>query len=31
VFIASFVGLDDAEGRGFEPRICFVVSQNRLR
>jgi len=31
VIIASFVGLDDAEARGFEPRICFVDSQNRLR
>jgi aspartate 1-decarboxylase len=31
VIIASFVGLDDAEARTFEPRICFVDSQNRLR
>jgi len=31
VIIASFVGVDDAEGRDYEPRICFVDSQNRLR
>lgn len=31
VIIASFVQLSDAEARAFEPRICFVDSQNRLR
>ena len=31
VIIASFVGVDDAEARDFQPRICFVDSQNRLR
>jgi len=31
VIIASFVQMTDAEAKAFEPRICFVDSQNRLR
>ncbi len=31
VIIASFVQMDDAEARAFEPRICFVDARNRLR
>ncbi len=31
VIIASYVGMQDAEARAYEPRICFVDAQNRLR
>lgn len=31
VIIASYVQLETDEARGFQPRICFVDSQNRLR
>jgi aspartate 1-decarboxylase len=31
VIIASFVQVDAAEARGFEPRLCFVDARNRLR
>jgi aspartate 1-decarboxylase len=31
VIIASFVQMDSEEARGFEPRVCFVDPQNRLR
>ena len=30
VIIASFVGMDDAEARNFEPRLVFVDERNRL-
>ena len=31
VIIASFVQVDEAEARSFQPRICFVDARNRLR
>jgi aspartate 1-decarboxylase len=31
VIIASYVQMESDEARGYEPRICFVDSQNRLR
>ena len=31
VIIASYVQLETDEARSFQPRICFVDSQNRLR
>jgi len=31
VIIASFVQLEDAEAHVWQPRVCFVDSQNRLR
>ena len=30
VIIASFVGMDDAEARSFEPRLVFVDERNRI-
>jgi len=31
VIIASFIQLEDAAARAWEPRVCFVDAQNRLR
>ncbi|MCZ6821682.1 MAG: aspartate 1-decarboxylase, partial [Deltaproteobacteria bacterium] len=31
VIIASYVQMDDNEARTYQPRVCFVDSQNRLR
>ncbi len=31
VIIASYVQMEDGEARAYEPRICFVDAQNRLR
>jgi aspartate 1-decarboxylase len=31
VIIASFVQVEDAEARDFQPRLCFVDAHNRLR
>ncbi len=31
VIIASYVQMESDEARNYEPRICFVDSQNRLR
>jgi aspartate 1-decarboxylase len=31
VIIASYVQMEDAEARTYEPRICFVDARNRLR
>lgn len=31
VIIASYVQMESDEARSYEPRICFVDSQNRLR
>jgi aspartate 1-decarboxylase len=31
VIIASWLQMDDARVRGYEPRICFVDERNRLR
>jgi aspartate 1-decarboxylase len=30
IIIASYVQLEDAEARGWQPRVCFVDAQNRL-
>jgi aspartate 1-decarboxylase len=30
VIIASFVNMDDAEARNYEPRLVFVDEQNRM-
>ncbi len=30
VIIASFVGMNDAEARSFEPRLVFVDEENRI-
>lgn len=31
VIVASYVQLEADEARGYEPRLCFVDAQNRLR
>ncbi len=31
VIIASYVQMETGEARAYEPRICFVDGQNRLR
>jgi aspartate 1-decarboxylase len=31
VIIASFVQMEDAQARAYEPRLCFVDGRNRLR
>jgi len=31
VIIASFIQLPDAEARAWQPSVCFVDAQNRLR
>jgi aspartate 1-decarboxylase len=31
VILASYAEMDEPEARGFEPRICFVDAENRLR
>jgi aspartate 1-decarboxylase len=31
VIIASFVQMEGAEARSYEPRMCFVDARNRLR
>ena len=31
VIIASYVQMETEPARGYEPRICFVDAQNRLR
>jgi aspartate 1-decarboxylase len=31
VIIASFIQLEDAPAREYEPRLCFVDARNRLR
>ena len=31
VIIASYVQMDDTEAHSYEPRVCFVDAQNRLR
>ena len=31
VIIASYVQMDDNVARTYQPRVCFVDSQNRLR
>ena len=31
VIIASYVQMDDNEARAYEPRVCFIDAQNRLR
>ncbi len=31
VIIASYVQMESHQARSYEPRICFVDSQNRLR
>ncbi len=31
VIIASYVQMDDSEARTYQPRVCFVDAQNRLR
>jgi len=31
VIIASFIQLENSEAKAWEPQICFVDSQNRLR
>jgi len=31
VIIASFVGLNDAEARAWQPRVVFVDASNRIR
>jgi aspartate 1-decarboxylase len=31
VILASYVQMETAEARAYEPRICFVDAQNRLR
>ena len=30
IIIASYVQLEDAEARAWQPRVCFVDAQNRL-
>ena len=30
VIIASFVGIDDAEARNYEPKLVFVDGENRM-
>jgi len=31
VIIASYVQMDDNDARSYEPRVCFVDAENRLR
>ena len=31
VIVASYVGLEDAEARALEPKVCFVDEENQLR